>query len=880
MPISEAFCKLLGKDKEPYKFQKCVVECIYSGKAIILRAPTGTGKSEAAFAPFLARHLDKTTGKEFPNRLIWALPMRALARSLAERFAEKLMPHLTVSLQHGNLNTKAAGEFWSKVLVQALQRPDPKDWTAKDEDKKARKTLLDEWLSRGDPFFVQDAVFATIDQVVTSYACAPLSLPARYGNIPAGAIASAYLVFDEVHMLDPVRAFQAMLILADRAAKLRIPFVIMTATLPENALCLLAERFNKAAKDDGFCRMCNFKDNRPIETPDGAAKLGKPIRQVKLKTPLETHLSVEAVLQLIHDHNAKKILVVANTVDTAIELYTGLLENDRNPVPRQNCILLHSRFATHHRADKENLLNALMGKNADPNKPSLVVATQVVEVGLDISADLVVSELAPLDALLQRAGRCARWGDRGTFCVLYPADESEKFVPYKYGDREVQKAQNLAPLFKEFNKTLDRTEEELKKHNGQTLDWTREREMIDAVYKDYYEHLLASDAGAEAYALLAEAAFTGSKTTAEKAVRVIDSVEVAVYDLKGHYPKLTELPRRLWLLPRISVSRRFLLKKMEEASDKGIFLGWVLEETTPQEDEETRAKLKAQPIKPRDVRERNWRYDSDLIVLHPAFAGYSPKEGLTFQGECEELPPPEDKKSHESEDEKRFQHKPQLWVDHALATVGAFKRHIMPRESYALRVLRCITGWSEERLMQVLKTVLALHDLGKLTEQWQAAIRQTLTDDERKTCREGPLAKGGNAKVSVSLPPHATISAYALWDALGTILKIKQPCLALVLKDHHSPRSQKVPRYELVPEWLSQVCEAISLVDEETRTTLREVVISNQEVTTKVYNTIEFEMELPFAVYVILVRWVRIGDWLSSEVDYGNENSQNGSGCS
>ena len=840
MPISRAFCRLLGS-VTPYEFQKCMAEYIYNGKAVVLRAPTGAGKSETAFAPFLAHHINGTAGTEFPNRLIWALPMRALARSLAERFARKLMPDtLSVSLQHGDLEPKSEDGFWSNVLVAAFCA--------------ARSSKLVE----GDPFFLQDAVFATIDQVVTSYACAPLSLPPRYGNIPAGAVASAYLVFDEVHMLDPVRAFQAMLILADRAAKLRIPFVIMTATLPENALHLLAERFNEAAEDNEFCQVCDFKDNRPIETPNGAEQMKAEQRQVTLKTPLETHLSVEAVLKLIQEHNAKKVLIVANTVDTAIELYTGLQSK------HENVMLIHSRFTTEHRRKKEQQLQRWMGKDGS-DENCIVIAAQVVEVGLDISADLVVSELAPLDALLQRAGRCARWGGPGTFCVLGSADENKKFVPYKYSKHEIARAQNLAPLFEEFNKTLERTEEELKKHNGQTLDWTREREMIDAVYKEYYEHLLESDAGVEAYALLAEAAFTGSKTTAEKAVRVIDSVEVAVYDLKRHYPRLTGLPRKLWLLPRISVSRRLLLKKMEEASDKGVFLGWILEETAPQEDEETRVKLKAQPIKPRDVKERNWRYDSDLIVLHPAFAGYSPKEGLTFQGEGEELPPPEDKKSHDSKDERRFQRKPESWVEHALATVDAFRTHILPRESYALRVLQCITGWSEETLMQVLKTVLALHDLGKLTEQWQFGIRQTLTDDERETCGEEPLAKGGNAKVSVSLPPHATISAYLLMDALVETYGRRAVEVALAVAHHHSVRALEVPSYELVSGAGNEVEAALRRVDVGTTLLDRLLEKSRQRESTNLGRSmVPFGKAKRFALYAVVARILRACDWLSS----------------
>src|SRR5581483_3303095 len=188
-----------GLKDEPYPHQTEAFSLFREGKSILLHSPTGSGKSEAAFVPFLACR----EKPEFPSRLLYALPMRTLVDSLAARFremAERSGALVRVAAQHG-------------------RRPE-------------------------SVLFYADAVVATIDQLITSYACAPLNLGVRHGNIPAGAVASSLLVFDEVHTFDPERALQAMLLIAGRLRQMAVPVVVMTATLPKAARELLCDRLN------------------------------------------------------------------------------------------------------------------------------------------------------------------------------------------------------------------------------------------------------------------------------------------------------------------------------------------------------------------------------------------------------------------------------------------------------------------------------------------------------------------------------------------------------------------------------------------------------------------------------------------------------------
>src|SRR5207249_4028195 len=123
----------------PTEHQRICAELLSKGKSLILSAPTGSGKSESIWVPFLLYR-----GDTLPMRMIHALPMRALANQLGRRMSQCV-------------SKAARGDM--RVAAMHGQRPE-------------------------SVLFYADAIFATLDQVVTSYACAPLSLNVRHGNVP------------------------------------------------------------------------------------------------------------------------------------------------------------------------------------------------------------------------------------------------------------------------------------------------------------------------------------------------------------------------------------------------------------------------------------------------------------------------------------------------------------------------------------------------------------------------------------------------------------------------------------------------------------------------------------------------------------------------
>lgn len=134
----------------------------------------------------------------------------------------------------------------------------------------------------------------------------------------------------------------------------------------------------------------------------------------------------------------KKVLLVCNRVAHAQEVY----EKVKQSYPVIPALLLHSRFKRGERAQKEKLL---IGKNNEgnptfqfntSNQACIVVSTQVVEVSLDISFDLMVTECAPLDAMIQRFGRINRVRNEHTIgkykpvYVIKPPDAIGDAKPY------------------------------------------------------------------------------------------------------------------------------------------------------------------------------------------------------------------------------------------------------------------------------------------------------------------------------------------------------------------------------------------------------------------------------------------------------------------
>ncbi len=726
---------------EPYPHQAATYEALERGEPVILRAPTGSGKSEAVFVPFVGLR-----GESLPRRMIYCLPMRTLVNSLSDRF-KRYAPNLDIKAQHG---------------------------------KKTESVL-----------FNAECIVATLDQVVTSYACAPLSLGVRHGNIPAGAVASSILVFDEVHTFDPVLGLQSSLMLAERMKKMSLPFIIMSATLPTKFICSLAERFEAKTIEIDECAI-------PARTK----------RTVKLEQKLSKMLSSKEVLDMHNLYNGRTI-VVCNTVERAIKLFSEL--KDRiEPTP----ILIHSRFFDDDRQRKENDINSLFGKNE--TKGALLVTTQVVEVGMDISCDLLITELAPVDSLIQRAGRCARWGGKGTIAVYG--------VPH-HGPYETS--------------IVEKTKEVLGTYDGERLSWSVEKCWVDEVLDETYRELSSPAAGAKAMLYLSTAAFHGRPSVAEKAVRDILSVEVSLHD------NPESLGNRVFKLPRCRIhpgTLRHFFKKRRP-------LIWSIDMDREVTDEYS-AQMEAVKINSAGQVISNRFY-----VIHSDYASYSRIQGLVLGEHGEPL-------DNYMEIERpaksaAFENPPyETWRLHALKTVDALNRHILPEEEFVYKKLAAYLNVAQDELLLLLRQIAVLHDLGKLTVKWQSGIG---AKGEELLAHSGVMRK-------ISLPPHATVSAYILRDWLrkewGNIMG---DAATFAIAHHHSVRASKVPEYKLCNGWYDEVSTVLTEIGAPVPDKSDIANFEFQETLTTLSGHLPaFEKEKTYNLYVILSRALRLADRIAT----------------
>lgn len=317
--------------------------------------------SGKSWASLLAFIYAKRNDISFADRLIYAFPLRTLTTALYQQYGEYLeRENLTATLQIGGMER---GE--------------------------------------GDPFFDQgDVIFTTIDQLLSSYIGVPVSLPQRLANMPAGALIGSCVVFDEFHLLEPDKALATTLDLAERL-KPYTQVLLMSATFSGNGLEEIQSRAHAGKRE---------------------VSPGELRRQDRTETRRKfvwtgRRITAEAVL----DAHQERSIAVCNTVDRATELYRNLIALSKERGIGNRILLLHSRFLPEDRKTIEGKILDLFHKTSQER--AILVATQVVEVGLDISSEALHTEAAPASAVFQRAGRCARFGGSG---IVYVYDLPKK----------------------------------------------------------------------------------------------------------------------------------------------------------------------------------------------------------------------------------------------------------------------------------------------------------------------------------------------------------------------------------------------------------------------------------------------------------------------
>lgn len=358
---------------------------------MIIEDVTGGGKTEAAL--MLAHRLisaQRATG------VYLALPTMATANAMFDRlkqivprfFLEGGKPSLT--LAHG------AAAFHSGYRVPwRVGEPDP----TLDSGDSAR--TASEWLmSESRKALLADIGVGTIDQALLAV------LPARYQAVRLVGLTGKILIVDEAHAYDAYMARELDRLLAFHAAQ-GGSAIILSATLPKAVKRRFADAWQATLDQES-----NDIDGDPYPGATLVSAAGVCVAPLCARSELARTLTLtrigdqaSAVSMIIGA--ARKGAAVAwirNTVDDAIS-GAELLRSEGIAAA-----LFHARFAMCDRLEIEKDAIRRFGKNSEAfeRQGRVLVATQVIEQSLDLDFDLIVSDLAPFDLLLQRAGRLWR----------------------------------------------------------------------------------------------------------------------------------------------------------------------------------------------------------------------------------------------------------------------------------------------------------------------------------------------------------------------------------------------------------------------------------------------------------------------------------------
>lgn len=373
---------------------------------MIIEAAMGDGKTEAAWlaTEILARHFGL-------GGVYDALPTQATSNAIFHRMND-WVSHLEAAdgglvsafLAH---NKRDLDEDYYK-----LRYPGRYPSVGIDDsgiDRRDIEAVVHSWLSDRKRGLLSSFVVGTIDQVLM------MALKARHVALRHLAFAGKVMILDEVHSFD-----EYMNVFLDRAlewlAGYEVPVIVLSATLPP------ARRRQMVAAYEKGSPYRSSTDEPSADPPVSAYPLitvtqggaerftltpeaGGRSSSVRVQALADTD---GALIELLKEKLAAGgcAVVIRNTVGRA----QATADAVRASFGPQDVTLAHARFLAFDRASRDRSLLQLFGNGSEAQRPDrhIVVATQVVEQSLDLDFDLMVSDLAPMDLLLQRAGRLHR----------------------------------------------------------------------------------------------------------------------------------------------------------------------------------------------------------------------------------------------------------------------------------------------------------------------------------------------------------------------------------------------------------------------------------------------------------------------------------------
>ena len=428
MQSRAAFEAIIGRGLGPLETPKCSFESAFAvggprglqsmahrdglGRIALIEAETGSGKTEAALWRWLVLRKQGLV-----DGLYFALPTRSAAVQLHGRVQAMLD------------RVFGAGAVEAVLAVPGYLRAGEAEGSAlpdfgvvwSDDDASDRRWAAE----RPKRFLAARVAVGTIDQVLMA------GLQLRHAHLRAAALSRSLLVVDEVHASDAFMGELLSQVLVNHGA-FGGHALLLSATLSASARLRLLGRGNSAVPTLAEAVSVPYPALSGIACdPIASRAVGQAAKHVTLRTmPLIDDPEAIAEKAVEAAHHGASVLVIRNSVAGAIAVARAVEMLDPNVAFRVNGVatLHHGRFAPVDRRLLDAGVESAFGRSRSA-QGRVLCGTQTLEQSLDIDADLLITDLAPMDVLLQRIGRLHRHSraDRGEYAsacalVLVPRD--------------------------------------------------------------------------------------------------------------------------------------------------------------------------------------------------------------------------------------------------------------------------------------------------------------------------------------------------------------------------------------------------------------------------------------------------------------------------
>ena len=388
---------------------------------LVVEAPMGYGKTETALAA--SEILARKTGR---TGVFFALPTQATSNGIFPRLLSWI-DNFNDSRCHSVKLFHSKAEFnedW-RGLTDALERR--RDGMIKDiqgngqEDEDDDTVIVNDWFSGRKKSMLADFVIGTVDQLLMG------AFKHKHLMLRHLGLANKVIIIDECHAYDAYMSVYLERIL-EWLGKYQIPTIVLSATLPCGKRASLVNAYTNqklpAVKNNSDAMFFDIEEEEDVATPEWMTTRAYPLitysdgeeirsemipreetrREVKI-CRIDDEALQNSIAQLLADGGCAGIIV--NSVARAQTLYRALRER----FGTNNVLLFHSRFVMPDRATIEKEVTRLLGKpGKQTQRPTfkIVIGTQVLEQSLDIDFDVLYTDIAPMDLLIQRMGRLHR----------------------------------------------------------------------------------------------------------------------------------------------------------------------------------------------------------------------------------------------------------------------------------------------------------------------------------------------------------------------------------------------------------------------------------------------------------------------------------------